>query len=604
MSLETLLEAANFLELRNQSTVKTRAKEAAEFHPYAKNAPPVINTNRVRQNSVGDGDCGSETEEDGEKRRSGGAGTREVHNKLEKNRRAHLKDCFEMLRQQVPNLEDHKTSNLSILRSAQKCIQNMKRHAQDLKLERERLNQQNTRELIKIGELRQELADLNIEIDINNFMPQPGDDSDSDSTATACTDSPILSDVEMELTADTDVAPKTVLCITPSGGKPMQLSSTSSKVIMPSCVKTTPQVTKIVVPVAPPVMPVTHPRIPTLVPRPQQAAGVNQVAVSGIVTAAAVVPASNTTRATLKTSTAHIRPQTMTQKVLQQHIQQQQLKAQLQQRQQIQLQLQQQTIRHMTLQQTPQQVLTVNATPAIVRPTMLRMLKPIGHVRTALAVNQILPSVVTPSGASLVPCTPIITLPMALSSGSKPVTGVVTPQGVMTPQTTLNKYIPVSISTAMTSSVMSVPMAGSLTTVAMATKPVPQQQHIIAAPMNQMQTAHLMTPVQMSALTQLISQALPQPMLPANVPLQTQVMTAGTQLINPINVMSPILSLPSDLAQTQFGAHVLKSLGQIPMIQQPFTLQSGVVVVSLPSCVTTTTPTAIATVQVAVTRSS
>ena len=28
-----------------------------------------------------------------------------------------------MLRQQVPNLEDHKTSNLSILRSAQKCIQ-------------------------------------------------------------------------------------------------------------------------------------------------------------------------------------------------------------------------------------------------------------------------------------------------------------------------------------------------------------------------------------------------------------------------------------------------------------------------------------------------
>ena len=37
--------------------------------------------------------------------------------------RAHLKECFEMLRQQVPNLEDHKTSNLSILRSAQKCIQ-------------------------------------------------------------------------------------------------------------------------------------------------------------------------------------------------------------------------------------------------------------------------------------------------------------------------------------------------------------------------------------------------------------------------------------------------------------------------------------------------
>ena len=246
----------------------------------------------------------------------------------------------------------------------------------------------------------------------------------------------------------------------------------------------------------------------------------------------------------------------------------------------------------------------MNAAPTVVRPTMLRMLKPIGHVRTGLTVNQILPSVVTPSCASLGPCSSIITLPMALSSGAKPATGV------MTPQTTMNKFFPVSISTAMTmtSSVVSMPTAGSLTTgsvVALATKPMPQQ-HIIAAaaPINQVQTAHLMTPVQMSALTQLISQALPQPVIPANVPLQTQVMPAGTQLMNPMNVMSPILSLPPDLAQTQFGTHVLKSLGQIPILQQPFTLQSGVVMVSLPSCVTTTTPTAIATVQVAVTRSS
>ena len=68
----------------------------------------------------------------------------------------------------------------------------------------------------------------------------------------------------MEFTAETHVAPKTVPCTTPSGGKPMQLSSTSSKVIMPSCVRTMPQVTKIIVPVAPPVMSVSHPRIPTL----------------------------------------------------------------------------------------------------------------------------------------------------------------------------------------------------------------------------------------------------------------------------------------------------------------------------------------------------
>lgn len=47
------------------------------------------------------------------------AGTREVHNKLEKHRRAHLKECFDFLKKQLPtNLDEKKTSNLSILHSA------------------------------------------------------------------------------------------------------------------------------------------------------------------------------------------------------------------------------------------------------------------------------------------------------------------------------------------------------------------------------------------------------------------------------------------------------------------------------------------------------
>uniref|UniRef100_A0A4W5JVZ1 Max-binding protein MNT n=1 Tax=Hucho hucho TaxID=62062 RepID=A0A4W5JVZ1_9TELE len=57
------------------------------------------------------------------KRRPGGAGTREVHNKLEKNRRAHLKDCFDTLKKNVPNVDEKKTSNLSVLRSALRYIQ-------------------------------------------------------------------------------------------------------------------------------------------------------------------------------------------------------------------------------------------------------------------------------------------------------------------------------------------------------------------------------------------------------------------------------------------------------------------------------------------------
>ncbi|RLV89387.1 hypothetical protein DV515_00014896, partial [Chloebia gouldiae] len=50
-------------------------------------------------------------------------GTREVHNKLEKNRRAHLKECFETLKRNIPNVDDKKTSNLSVLRSALRYIQ-------------------------------------------------------------------------------------------------------------------------------------------------------------------------------------------------------------------------------------------------------------------------------------------------------------------------------------------------------------------------------------------------------------------------------------------------------------------------------------------------
>lgn len=51
------------------------------------------------------------------------SGTREVHNKLEKNRRAHLKECFELLKSHLPSFEDRKISNLAILRSSLRHIQ-------------------------------------------------------------------------------------------------------------------------------------------------------------------------------------------------------------------------------------------------------------------------------------------------------------------------------------------------------------------------------------------------------------------------------------------------------------------------------------------------
>lgn len=62
------------------------------------------------------------------------AGTREVHNKLEKNRRAHLKECFEQLKRQLPQMqEEKKTSNLLILSNAGKFISVSKNHYVNLK---------------------------------------------------------------------------------------------------------------------------------------------------------------------------------------------------------------------------------------------------------------------------------------------------------------------------------------------------------------------------------------------------------------------------------------------------------------------------------------
>lgn len=46
-----------------------------------------------------------------------------MHNKLEKNRRAHLKECFETLRRQLPSMDDKKISNQTILKAAHRYIQ-------------------------------------------------------------------------------------------------------------------------------------------------------------------------------------------------------------------------------------------------------------------------------------------------------------------------------------------------------------------------------------------------------------------------------------------------------------------------------------------------
>ncbi|KAJ0172936.1 hypothetical protein K1T71_011112 [Dendrolimus kikuchii] len=87
------------------------------------------------------------------------AGTREVHNKLEKNRRAHLKECFEMLKRQLPTTpDDKKTSNLSILGSAIRYIQVLRRKERECEHEMERLAREKIAAQQRLAALKREVV--------------------------------------------------------------------------------------------------------------------------------------------------------------------------------------------------------------------------------------------------------------------------------------------------------------------------------------------------------------------------------------------------------------------------------------------------------------
>ncbi|XP_048840256.1 max-binding protein MNT-like [Brienomyrus brachyistius] len=120
------------------------------------------------------------------RRRPGGAGTREVHNKLEKNRRAHLKECFETLKKNIPNVDEKKTSNLSVLRSALRYIQMLKRKEKEFEHEMERLAREKIATQQRLAELRDELSQWVDGMEIERLLrqaAQPEDDQASTSTA-------------------------------------------------------------------------------------------------------------------------------------------------------------------------------------------------------------------------------------------------------------------------------------------------------------------------------------------------------------------------------------------------------------------------------------
>ncbi|CAL7944263.1 unnamed protein product [Xylocopa violacea] len=140
-------------------------------NPYVENH----NSNHSQQNA-GNLVVDVEPGHDSKKHRNGPcvirSGTREVHNKLEKNRRAHLKECFELLKRQLPSQEEKKSSNLSILHAAIRHIQTLRRRERDYEHEMERLAREKIAAQQRLLALKKELAATWDHIDFNTLLPE------------------------------------------------------------------------------------------------------------------------------------------------------------------------------------------------------------------------------------------------------------------------------------------------------------------------------------------------------------------------------------------------------------------------------------------------
>ncbi|XP_014236442.1 uncharacterized protein DDB_G0284459-like [Trichogramma pretiosum] len=104
------------------------------------------------------------------------SGTREVHNKLEKNRRAHLKECFETLKKQLPPSDDKKASNLAILHQSLKHIQSLKKKEREHEHEMERLARDKITGQQRLAVLKRELSLRHENIDFNAILPTEPDE--------------------------------------------------------------------------------------------------------------------------------------------------------------------------------------------------------------------------------------------------------------------------------------------------------------------------------------------------------------------------------------------------------------------------------------------
>lgn len=99
---------------------------------------------------------------------------REMHKTLEKNRRAHLRHCFEILKEELPRSEynEKKTSHINIIRCAIRYIQQLKRTESEHEHEMERLARTKTRFQTQLAQLKEELLESGSKhcVDIDDLL--------------------------------------------------------------------------------------------------------------------------------------------------------------------------------------------------------------------------------------------------------------------------------------------------------------------------------------------------------------------------------------------------------------------------------------------------
>ncbi|XP_015431246.1 PREDICTED: flocculation protein FLO11-like [Dufourea novaeangliae] len=194
-------------------------------NPYVENH----NSNHTQQNA-GNLVVDVETNHDSKKHRNGPcvirSGTREVHNKLEKNRRAHLKECFELLKRQLPSQDEKKSSNLSILHAAIRHIQTLRRKERDYEHEMERLAREKIAAQQRLLALKKELAATWDHIDFNTLLPEQN--SATDVTATKSVSENMEVDVTGLARGGTRYSSTSSLSSAATASSPQTLQTTSS----------------------------------------------------------------------------------------------------------------------------------------------------------------------------------------------------------------------------------------------------------------------------------------------------------------------------------------------------------------------------------------